>query len=193
MGLKCDQLSCSLALCCQGYRTNYVTSNTTTNRPAKRLSFDQQFLLAELTITELYRYRWQVELFFNGSNNMRIKSFFGTTAVKKTITQRCFSLRAGCDHQEAAPSGCQPLHNFTDFERDHFRENAFKPGTFRERLQKGGGLGELVYPECSTQSVILLNMADIIQAKAAFMLHQHQRFDERRGLIAPATAGAGKW
>ena len=39
-------------------------------------------------------------------------------------------------------------------------------------IAKGGGLGELVYPEYSTQGVILLNMADIIQAKAAFMLHQ---------------------
>ena len=56
-------------------------------------------------------------------------------------------------------------------------------------IAKGGGLGELVYPEYSTQGVILLNMADIIQAKAAFMLHQHQRLDEHRGLIAPVTAG----
>ena len=54
---------------------------------------------------------------------------------RNTNMDRCFSLRAGCDHQEATSSGCQPLHNFTDFERDHFRENAFKPGIFREQLQ----------------------------------------------------------
>ena len=53
-------------------------------------------------------------------------------------------------------------------------------------------MGELVYPEYTTQGIILLNMADIIQAKATFMLHQHQRFDEHRGLIAPVTAGCWK-
>ena len=41
---------------------------------------------------------------------------------KNTNMDRCFSLRAGCDHQEATSSGCQPLHNFTDFERDHFEK-----------------------------------------------------------------------
>jgi transposase len=38
------------------------------------------FSLPALTITELYRYRWQVELFFKWiKQHLRIKSFFGTT------------------------------------------------------------------------------------------------------------------
>jgi len=39
------------------------------------------FRLSPLTITELYRCRWQVELFFKWiKQHLRIKSFFGTTA-----------------------------------------------------------------------------------------------------------------
>jgi IS4 transposase len=46
------------------------------------------FNLPALTITELYRYRWQVELFFKWiKQHLRIKSFFGTTenAVKTQV------------------------------------------------------------------------------------------------------------
>ena len=46
------------------------------------------FALPALTITELYRCRWQVELFFKWiKQHLRIKSFFGTTdnAVKTQI------------------------------------------------------------------------------------------------------------
>ncbi len=46
------------------------------------------FSLSALTITELYRYRWQVELFFKWiKQHLRIKSFFGTSmnAVKTQV------------------------------------------------------------------------------------------------------------
>lgn len=46
------------------------------------------FRLSALTITELYRSRWQIELFFKWiKQNLRIKSFYGTTmnAVKTQI------------------------------------------------------------------------------------------------------------
>ena len=46
------------------------------------------FKLPALTITELYRYRWQVELFFKWiKQHLRIKSFFGTSenAVKTQV------------------------------------------------------------------------------------------------------------
>jgi len=46
------------------------------------------FSLPALTITELYRYRWQVELFFKWiKQHLRIKSFFGTSenAVKTQV------------------------------------------------------------------------------------------------------------
>ena len=55
----------------------------------KTLAFlTNNFVLPALTITELYRCRWQVELFFKWiKQHLRIKSFFGTTenAVKTQI------------------------------------------------------------------------------------------------------------
>ena len=47
-----------------------------------------QFTLPPLTIAELYRYRWRVEIFFKWiKQHLRIKSFFGTSqnAVKTQI------------------------------------------------------------------------------------------------------------
>ena len=55
----------------------------------KRLVFlTNNFALPALTITQLYRLRWQVELFFKWiKQHLRIKAFFGTTenAVKSQI------------------------------------------------------------------------------------------------------------
>ncbi len=55
----------------------------------KRLVFiTNNFTLPALTIAELYRYRWQVELFFKWiKQHLRIKSFYGTSknAVKTQI------------------------------------------------------------------------------------------------------------
>jgi len=55
----------------------------------KRLSFlTNHFSLPALTIAELYRYRWQVELFFKWiKQHLRIKAFYGTSenAVKTQI------------------------------------------------------------------------------------------------------------
>jgi IS4 transposase len=55
----------------------------------KRLVFlTNNFALPALTITQLYRLRWKVELFFKWiKQHLRIKAFFGTTenAVKSQI------------------------------------------------------------------------------------------------------------
>jgi hypothetical protein len=55
----------------------------------KRLVFlTNHFALPALTIAELYRCRWQVELFFNWiTQHLRIKAFFGTSenAVKTQV------------------------------------------------------------------------------------------------------------
>ena len=55
----------------------------------KRLVFlTNNFALPALTITQLYRLRWRVELFFKWiKQHLRIKAFFGTTenAVKTQI------------------------------------------------------------------------------------------------------------
>ena len=60
-----------------------------TNETGKRLVFlSNNFALPALTITKLYRLRWQVELFFKWiKQHLRIKAFFGTTenAVKTQI------------------------------------------------------------------------------------------------------------
>ena len=57
--------------------------------PKKRLVLlSNQFLLSPLTIAQLYRCRWQVELFFKWiKQHLRIKAFFGTSenAVKTQI------------------------------------------------------------------------------------------------------------
>ncbi len=50
--------------------------------------FTNQFSFPALTIAELYRYRWQVEIFFKWiKQHLRIKAFYGTTenAVKTQI------------------------------------------------------------------------------------------------------------
>jgi hypothetical protein len=56
---------------------------------AKTLTFlTNNFTLSAFTITELYRCRWQVELFFKGiKQHLRIRAFFGTSenAVKSQI------------------------------------------------------------------------------------------------------------
>ncbi len=65
-------------------RVSYVDSETN-----KRLVFlTNNFDLAALTITQIYKSRWQVELFFRWiKQHLRIKAFYGTTenAVKTQI------------------------------------------------------------------------------------------------------------
>ena len=59
--------------------------------PATNKTFNfltNNFAVPPLTIAELYRYRWQVELFFKWiKQNLRIKTFFGASenAVKTQI------------------------------------------------------------------------------------------------------------
>jgi len=89
-GLRCDQ---SVALTgfytAQHYpdrlrRIKYYDAETD-----KRLVFlTNNFSIQAITVTEIYRYRWQVELFFKWiKQHLRIKSFFGTSenAVKTQV------------------------------------------------------------------------------------------------------------
>jgi hypothetical protein len=69
------------------------------------------FALPALTIADLYRCRWQVELFFKWiKQNLRIKTFYGTSenAVKAAIMKK------------RAEDQCQSLHNSTGLERHCF-------------------------------------------------------------------------
>ena len=89
-GLKCDQTVVLTGhYSRKGYpeklrRIKYYDAET-----EKTFSFlTNNFSLPALTITQLYRCRWQVELFFKWiKQNLRIKSFYGTTenAVKIQI------------------------------------------------------------------------------------------------------------
>jgi hypothetical protein len=79
------------------------------------------FTLPALTITKLYRCRWQIELFFKWiKQHLRIKAFFGTSenAVKSDM-DRGVGLRAGRHRQETVAHICQPLRNPTDIESYH--------------------------------------------------------------------------
>ena len=56
--------------------------------PSSALLFDNNSVLSALTITQLYKCRWQVELFFKWiKQHLRIKAFYGTTenAVKTQV------------------------------------------------------------------------------------------------------------
>src|SRR5881392_2027855 len=89
-GLRCDQtIVVTGPLTSQLYpeklrRVGYFDA---TNQ--KRFSFlSNNFVLPALTITQLYKCRWQVELFFKWiKQHLRIKAFFGTSenAVKSQI------------------------------------------------------------------------------------------------------------
>ena len=89
-GLKCDQ---TIALTGPHTSKDYPEKlrrikyhDAQTNKTLVFLT--NSFTLPALTITQLYRCRWQVELFFKWiKQNLRIKSFYGTTdnAVKTQV------------------------------------------------------------------------------------------------------------
>jgi len=89
-GLICDQ-----TIILTGFYTRQEF-----DRPLRRIKFNDpvtgktlvfltnNFVLPALTIAQLYKYRWQVELFFKRiKQHLRIKAFFGTSenAVKSQI------------------------------------------------------------------------------------------------------------
>jgi hypothetical protein len=141
-GLKCDQsVFLSHFYGAKNYPDKLCRIKYYDEKIDKTLVFlTNNFPLPALTIAALYRCRWQVELLFKWiKQHLRIKSFFGTSenAVKTQIWICHLSLCAGGNHQEAVAPRCQPLHNITNFERNYFRENAFKKGSVRGRLHSG--------------------------------------------------------
>ena len=89
-GVKCDQtIILTGVTTAKGYpqplrRIKYHDANT-----SKTFNFlTNNFAIPAQTVADLYRYRWQVELFFKWiKQHLRIKSFFGTSknAVKTQI------------------------------------------------------------------------------------------------------------
>jgi hypothetical protein len=89
-GLICDQtIMLTGFYTAQHYPVKLRRIKFIDSKTCKRFVFlTNNFSLPALTITELYRYRWQVELFFKWiKQHLRIKSFFGTSenAVKTQV------------------------------------------------------------------------------------------------------------
>jgi hypothetical protein len=89
-GLRCDQMiSLSNRVPKRGYPEQFRRIRYVDPDSQNRLVFlTNNTLLPALTITDLYRYRWQVELFFRWiKQHLRIKSFYGTSenAVKTQV------------------------------------------------------------------------------------------------------------
>src|SRR5215831_5421945 len=89
-GLMCDQSVVLTGFYSrQGFEAPLRRIRFKDPETAKTLIFlTNNFVLPALTITELYRCRWQVELFFKWiKQHLRIKAFFGTSenAVKSQI------------------------------------------------------------------------------------------------------------
>jgi len=89
-GVQCDQIIALTGFYTKKYypdklrRIKFIDTNS-----EKRLNFiTNQFTLSSPTIAELYKCRWQVELFFKWiKQHLRIKAFYGTSenAVKTQI------------------------------------------------------------------------------------------------------------
>ncbi len=85
----------------------------------KRLVFlTNNFLLPAKTVADIYRSRWQVELFFKWiKQHLRIKSFFGTSPnavkIQNLDSRQRLSSRGDC--QEAFEPSWKSPHNSTDF------------------------------------------------------------------------------
>ena len=78
------------------------------------------FELPAKTIADIYKQRWQVELFFKWiKQNLRIKTFYGTSenAVKNQIWIAVKRVPHGCHYQKEAEHRGKSLHNSTDSKR----------------------------------------------------------------------------
>ncbi len=88
-GLICDQtITLTVFYSKAGYPTPLRRIRFKTDAGKTLVFLTNNFTLPALTITELYRCRWQVELFFKWiKQHLRIKSFFGTSenAVKTQV------------------------------------------------------------------------------------------------------------
>lgn len=89
-GIRCDQLvTLANPIPRRGYPERLRRISYFDSKSQKRLVFiTNNFRLSALTIAELYRCRWQVELFFRWiKQHLRIKAFYGTSenAVKTQI------------------------------------------------------------------------------------------------------------
>ena len=91
------------------------------------------FSLPALTIAELYKCRWQVELFFKWIKQyLRIKAFYGTSvnAVKDPTLDRSLCLPVGGHRQEGTQNRSQHGRNPANSQPQPFRKNPAFAGFF---------------------------------------------------------------
>ena len=90
------------------------------------------FTLPALTIAELYRCRWQVELFFKWiKQHCGSRPSMGPPKMRQNSTvDRRIGIHPRRDHQKAAQHQSQSLRNPTDFKCDRVRANALNSGTY---------------------------------------------------------------
>ena len=143
-GLRCDQtIVVTGPLTSQLYpeklrRVGYVDATT-----QKRFSFlSNNFVLPALTITQLYKCRWQVELFFKWiKQHLRIKAFYGTTenAVRTQvwIAVSVYVLVAILKKQLNLDLSLYTILS-TDFEPHAFRESPNFTSTYRIHEYESG-------------------------------------------------------
>ncbi len=90
-----------------------ASASTTPKRASGWCFLTNNFALPALTIAQLYRLRWQVELFFKWiKQHLRIKAFYGTNREcrEDANLDRRVGLRAGGHRQEAAQTVSASLY-----------------------------------------------------------------------------------
>ena len=80
------------------------------------------FDIDAITVAQLYKCRWKIELFFRWiKQRLRIKAFLGTSQnAVKTQVWIAISVYVIAIIKKRLEPKTKPVHNFTNFERDHF-------------------------------------------------------------------------
>jgi hypothetical protein len=108
----------------------------------KRLVFlTNNFSLPAITIAQLYRCRWQVELFFKWIKQTPQNQGFLRhirECREDPSLDRDLCLRPGRHREEASENRTESLHNSTDFECHPIRENPVVTGALELKLRKTG-------------------------------------------------------
>src|SRR5215213_2464222 len=144
-GLICDQtIVLVTARSLEGYPEPLRRVRSRDPETGKRITLlTNNFRLSAWEVAELYRCRWQVELFFKWiKQHLRIKGVlrhFGQCRQDADL-DRDLHLRARCDSQEAPQNRTQSLHNATDPERQPLSENRAFTGILACKVANARGV-----------------------------------------------------
>jgi len=128
-GVQCDQtIALRWFYSVKGYPDRLRRIRYWDAEREKRLVFlTNNFRLPAVAIADLYRCRWQVEIFFKWiKQHLRIKAFYGTSenAVKDAGLDRRVQLSPRRHCPEASEAERESPHDAADLERVALRENA---------------------------------------------------------------------